>query len=124
MQKQVPDLVAKRKAIMAKPEQWEPLIRELEQMYHAPAYVKQKEVKSIPIPTLIMAGDRDYYNQLSGLVDTFHLLPRASGLHSRLRARCIGLYAGVSNFNRHFVSGRSGEIGANMPNGAATVFCS
>jgi pimeloyl-ACP methyl ester carboxylesterase len=76
MQKQVPDLVAKRKAIMTHPELWEPLIRELEQMYRAPVYVKQDEIRSISIPTLIMAGDRDYYNQLGGLVDTFHLLPK------------------------------------------------
>ncbi len=76
MQKQVPELVTKRKATMAKPELWEPLIRELDQMYRAPAYVKQEEVRSISIPTLIMAGDHDYYNQLTGLIDIFHLLPK------------------------------------------------
>jgi pimeloyl-ACP methyl ester carboxylesterase len=32
LQKQLPNLVASRKAIAAKPELWEPLIRELEQM--------------------------------------------------------------------------------------------
>ena len=76
MQKQVPDLVAARKAIMAKPELWESLIRELEQMYRAPVYVRQDEIRRISIPTLIMAGDRDYYNSLSSIVDTFHLLPK------------------------------------------------
>jgi pimeloyl-ACP methyl ester carboxylesterase len=76
MQKQVPDLVAKRKKTMDKPELWEPLIRELEQMYRAPTYVKQKEVQSISIPTLIMAGDQDYYNSLPGIVETYHLLPK------------------------------------------------
>jgi len=75
MQKQVPDLVAKRKAIMAKPELWEPLIRELDLMYRAPVYVTPDEVRKIPIPTLIMAGDHDYYNDLNGLVDIFRLLP-------------------------------------------------
>lgn len=76
MQQQVPELVAKRKAIMAKPELWEPLIRELDQMYRAPVYVKQEEVRSIIIPTLIMAGDHDYYNDLGGLVNIFRLLPK------------------------------------------------
>lgn len=76
MQKQVPDLVAKRKKIMARPELWEPLIRELDQMYRAPVYVKQDEIRSITVPTLIMAGDRDYYNRLEGLVDTYRLLPK------------------------------------------------
>ncbi len=75
MQKQVPQLVAARKAIMGKPEQWEPLIRELEQMYRAPVYVKQEEIRNISIPTLIMAGDRDQYNSLKGLTDIYYLLP-------------------------------------------------
>ena len=75
MQKEVPDLVAKRKKIMDKPELWEPLIRELEQMYRAPFYVKQEEVRSIAQPALVMAGDRDEYNSLPGIVETFHLFP-------------------------------------------------
>ncbi|MFO1498650.1 MAG: alpha/beta hydrolase [Verrucomicrobiota bacterium] len=76
MEKQVPGLVAKRKAIMPDPSQWEPLIRELELMYHAPYYVKQNEIRSIDIPTLVIAGDRDSYNSLDGLVETFRLLPK------------------------------------------------
>jgi pimeloyl-ACP methyl ester carboxylesterase len=76
MQKQVPDLVTRRKAIMPKPELWEPLIRELDRMYRQPIYVKQEEVRKITIPTLILAGDRDYYNRLDGLIDIFHLLPK------------------------------------------------
>lgn len=75
MQKQVPDLVASRKQIMEKPQEWEPLIRELEQMYRAPFYVKQEEIRSIRVPTLIMAGDRDSYNRLEHLVDIYHMLP-------------------------------------------------
>jgi pimeloyl-ACP methyl ester carboxylesterase len=76
MQKQVPNLVAKRKAIMADPTQWEPLIRELDAMYRSPYYVKQDEVRAIKIPALIMAGDHDFYNSLDGLVETFRLLPK------------------------------------------------
>jgi pimeloyl-ACP methyl ester carboxylesterase len=76
MQKQVPDLVASRKKIMAKPEQWEPLIRELDQMYREPVFVRQEEVRAIQAPTLIMAGDRDYYNRAESLLDIYHLLPK------------------------------------------------
>lgn len=75
MQREVPQLVAERKAVMEKPDQWEPLIRELEQMYRAPVYVKQEEIRKITIPALIMAGDRDEYNTLPALVDIYHLLP-------------------------------------------------
>jgi pimeloyl-ACP methyl ester carboxylesterase len=76
MQKQVPDLVARRKRIMSKPELWEPLIRELDLMYRAPVFVKQEEVRAIAAPTLIMAGDRDYYNRADHLLDIYHLLPK------------------------------------------------
>lgn len=61
---------------MPDPSQWEPLIRELGLMYRARYYVKQDEIRSIKIPTLIMAGDHDFYNNLDGLVETFRLLPK------------------------------------------------
>jgi pimeloyl-ACP methyl ester carboxylesterase len=61
---------------MAHPEQWEPLIRELDQMYRAPIFVKEEEVRSIQAPTLIMAGDHDYYNRADHLLDIYRLLPK------------------------------------------------
>jgi len=76
MQREVPDLVAQRKKVMQHPEQWEPLIRELEQMYHTPVYIKQEEMRSIRIPALVMAGDRDEYNTMYGMVDKYRLLPK------------------------------------------------
>ncbi len=75
MQKQVPGLVAARKKVMARPEEWEPLIRELERMYSAPIYVPQEQVRAIQAPTLIMAGDHDYYNRPEHIVEIFRLLP-------------------------------------------------
>jgi pimeloyl-ACP methyl ester carboxylesterase len=76
MQQQVPDLVAARKKIMARPELWEPLIRELDMMYRVPSFVKQEEIRAIKAPTLIMAGDRDQYTRADHLVDIYHLLPK------------------------------------------------
>jgi len=61
---------------MARPELWEPLIRELDQMYQVPVWVKQEEVRKIQAPTLIMAGDRDSYSRPDHFVDIFHLLPK------------------------------------------------
>jgi pimeloyl-ACP methyl ester carboxylesterase len=74
MQQQVPDLVARRKRTMAKPEQWEPLIRELDQMYRTPIFVKEEEVRSIQAPTFIIAGDHDYYNRAEHMVDIYRML--------------------------------------------------
>jgi pimeloyl-ACP methyl ester carboxylesterase len=76
MQQQVPGLVAARKKIMARPELWEPLIRELDMMYRAPSFVKQDEVRAIKAPTLLIAGDRDQYTRADHLVDIYHLLPK------------------------------------------------
>jgi pimeloyl-ACP methyl ester carboxylesterase len=59
MQRQVPDLVAKRKKQMIHPEQWDQLIRDLNAMYQKFVYVKQEEIRAIKAPTLIMAGDKD-----------------------------------------------------------------
>ncbi len=37
--------------------------------------MKQQEIRNISSPTLIMAGDRDQYNSLKGLTDSYYLLP-------------------------------------------------
>lgn len=76
MQKQVPGLVAGRKKIMANPELWEPLIRELDLMYRAPVFVKQEEIRAIQAPTLILSGDHDYYNRPDHLLDIYRMLPK------------------------------------------------
>ena len=78
MQKQVPGLVAKRKSIMEKPEIWEPLISELGRMFRVPVFVKQEEVRAIPIPAPVMAGDRDEYNTLQGMRIRLICCPKAN----------------------------------------------
>jgi pimeloyl-ACP methyl ester carboxylesterase len=76
LEKDSPDFVAGRKKLMANPEQWNQLIRGLAVMYSAPVAVRQDEIKSIAIPTLIMAGDRDDYTRLDHFIDIYHLLPK------------------------------------------------
>jgi pimeloyl-ACP methyl ester carboxylesterase len=76
LEKDSPDFVSGRKKLMANPEQWNQLIRGLAVMYSAPVAVRQDEIKSIAIPTLIMAGDRDDYTRLDHFIDIYHLLPK------------------------------------------------
>jgi pimeloyl-ACP methyl ester carboxylesterase len=76
LEKDSPDFVAARKKLMANPEQWDQLIRELAVMYSAPVAVRQDEIKSIGVPTLIMAGDRDDYTRLDHFIEIYHLLPK------------------------------------------------
>jgi pimeloyl-ACP methyl ester carboxylesterase len=40
-----------------------------------PVYVTDEQIHSIKVPTLIVAGDHDSYNQTTKFVELFHLLP-------------------------------------------------
>ena len=76
LNKQSPGFFADRRKLMAHPEQWTDLIHGLAEMYKEPVAVRQDEIKSIAIPTLIMAGDRDDYTRLDHFIDIYHLLPK------------------------------------------------
>lgn len=76
LNKQVPDFFAARRKLMAHPEQWADLVHGLAEMYKEPVAVRQDEIKSIAIPTLIMAGDRDDYTRLDHFIDIYRLLPK------------------------------------------------
>lgn len=76
LEKDSPDFVAGRKKLMANPAQWDELIRSLAEMYRAPVAVRQDEIKSIAVPTLIMAGDRDDYTRLDHFIEIYRLLPK------------------------------------------------
>jgi pimeloyl-ACP methyl ester carboxylesterase len=76
MQKEVPDLVARRKRQMIHPEQFDPLIRDLNAMYQQMVYVKQEEIRAIKAPTLIMAGDKDPTRK-EHFLEIYKLLPDA-----------------------------------------------
>jgi pimeloyl-ACP methyl ester carboxylesterase len=76
LEKQDPNFFAARRKLMPHPEQWSALIRGLAEMYKEPVAVRQVEIKSIAIPVLIMAGDRDDYTRLDHFVDIYRLLPK------------------------------------------------
>jgi len=76
LNKQVPDFFAARRKLMAHPQQWADLVHGLAEMYKEPVAVRQDEIKSIAIPTLIMAGDRDDYTRLDHFIDIYRLLPK------------------------------------------------
>ena len=76
LNKQAPDFFAARRKLMAHPEQWADLVHGLAEMYKEPVAVRQDEIKSIAIPTLIMAGDRDDYTRLDHFIDIYRLLPK------------------------------------------------
>jgi pimeloyl-ACP methyl ester carboxylesterase len=70
-----PQFVADRKKLMPQPERWLDFIERLNVMWSGPVYVTDEQIRSIKVPTLIVAGDHDPYNQITKFVELFQLLP-------------------------------------------------
>lgn len=72
-----PALVAKRKRLYADSRDWERLVRAFAEISKEPD-IPESAMQSIVQPTLIVAGDRDYYTRLEHFVDIYRLLSRGS----------------------------------------------
>ena len=70
-----PQFVADRKKLMPQPERWVEFVERLNTMWSGPVYVTDEQIRSIKVPTLIVAGDHDPYNQIAKFVELFQLLP-------------------------------------------------
>jgi pimeloyl-ACP methyl ester carboxylesterase len=71
-----PQFVSGRKNLMPQPERWLEFNEKLNAMWAGPVYVTDQQIQSIKIPTLIVAGDHDPYNQIPKFVELFQLLPK------------------------------------------------
>jgi pimeloyl-ACP methyl ester carboxylesterase len=71
-----PQFVSDRKKLMPQPERWLEFNQKLNAMWAGPVYVTDEQIQSIQIPTLIVAGDHDPYNQIPKFVELFQLLPK------------------------------------------------
>jgi pimeloyl-ACP methyl ester carboxylesterase len=71
-----PQFVAERKKLMPAPEKWDEFLQRLNRMWLGPVYVTDAQIRSIKVPTLIMAGDHDPYNQTEKTVELYRLLTK------------------------------------------------
>jgi pimeloyl-ACP methyl ester carboxylesterase len=71
-----PQFVSDRRKLMPQPERWLEFNQKLNAMWAGPVYVTDEQIQSIQIPTLIVAGDHDPYNQIPKFVELFQLLPK------------------------------------------------
>jgi pimeloyl-ACP methyl ester carboxylesterase len=71
-----PQFVSARKELMPQPERWLEFNEKLNAMWAGPIYVTDEQIRSINVPTLIVAGDHDPYNQIPKMVELFELLPK------------------------------------------------
>jgi pimeloyl-ACP methyl ester carboxylesterase len=76
VERDAPQFVSARKQLMPQPERWLEFNVKLNAMWAGPVYVTDAQIRSIRMPTLILAGDRDPYNQLLKTVELFRLLPK------------------------------------------------
>jgi pimeloyl-ACP methyl ester carboxylesterase len=77
IQKEAPDLVARRKRLMSDPDLWEEMIRRTESMYSKAVFVRQDAVRAIQAPTLLIVGDQDRNNPVEHISAVYRLLARA-----------------------------------------------
>lgn len=70
-----PQFVADRKRLMPEPERWQEFVERLNAMEAGPVYVTDEQIRSMKVPTLIVAGDHDPYNETVKFVELFQLLP-------------------------------------------------
>ena len=71
-----PQFVSERKKLMPQPERWLEFNERLNAMWAGPVYVTDEQIQSIKIPTLIVAGDHDPYNQTQKVIELFQLFPK------------------------------------------------
>lgn len=70
-----PQFVADMKKLMPEPRRWQEFVERLNAMESGPVYVTDEQIRSIQVPTLVVAGDHDPYNQTVKFVELFRLLP-------------------------------------------------
>jgi pimeloyl-ACP methyl ester carboxylesterase len=71
-----PQFVAQRKKLMPQPDRWLEFNERLATLWAGPIYVTDAQIQSIKVPTLIVMGDHDQYNQIPKMVELFQLLPQ------------------------------------------------
>lgn len=77
IERQYPQLVAKRKQLYADPTDWDKLVKAFAVMNQEPD-IPESALRSLAQPTLIMAGDRDEYTRTEHFLRITQLLPRGS----------------------------------------------
>jgi pimeloyl-ACP methyl ester carboxylesterase len=78
VEKNAPDFVAARKGLMPEPERWDEFVARLAKLEGVRTIITDRQIRSIRAPTLLIAGDRDPYNQTAKLLEIYQLLPHGN----------------------------------------------
>jgi len=72
-----PGFVAARKSLTPEPERWDEFLARLKEFYASGESPSDDLVRTIQCPTLIIGGDRDFFNPVENFVRTRSLIPGA-----------------------------------------------
>jgi pimeloyl-ACP methyl ester carboxylesterase len=78
VEKNDPQFVADRKKLMPEPGRWIEFVMRLAKLEGVPSIIADPQIRSIEAPTLLIAGDRDPYNQTAKFLEIYHLLPHGN----------------------------------------------
>lgn len=78
LEKDAPEFVKERKALMPEPARWNEFVEKLTTMWENPDYLTKEQVKEIQAPVLIVAGDQDPYVSVERNIQLYRLLPKAN----------------------------------------------
>lgn len=76
-EKQMPDFVKARKALMPQPERWNDFVEKLKNAWIQPVYVEKTEIQKLKSPILMICGDRDQYVTLENYLNVYRSLSNA-----------------------------------------------
>jgi pimeloyl-ACP methyl ester carboxylesterase len=71
-----PQFVAARKKLMPEPQRWNEFVERITKVEVGDELATNQQIRSIQVPTLIMAGDHDDYNRTEAFVEIYWLLPK------------------------------------------------
>ena len=77
IEKQYPDFVKERKALMPDPSKWGSFIALLKNAWLQPEYVDRSKLKDVRCPVLVAGGDHDQFNKLENFTGLYRSLPHA-----------------------------------------------
>jgi pimeloyl-ACP methyl ester carboxylesterase len=77
LEKNDPRFVGERRKLMPEPERWEEFSARMLALEKVAVWVTDQQLHSIRAPTLIVAGDRDPYNQPRQIVEIFQQVPQS-----------------------------------------------
>ncbi len=77
-EKQLPEIIAARKAIMPQPERYGELIEQLKRIWLQDVYVSTEQAQNIKCPVLTVGGDSDDYCLPAAFLETFNTIPGSS----------------------------------------------